>query len=86
MNMCISVIIPAFNEAENLKILLPHLHTVLSGVCNEYEILVIDSRKSADRSEDVCKTNNSKYFRQNDYGYGDAFRTVIKKLQAKLFL
>lgn len=77
--MCISVIIPAFNEAENLKILLPELHSILSDICSEYEILVIDSRKSADSSENVCKANSAKYLRQNDFGYGDAFRTGIIK-------
>ena len=75
--MNISVIIPAFNEEDNLKILLPKLHLIISPVCNKYELLVIDSKKTADNSEKVCDENDAKYIRQTNNGYGDAFRMGI---------
>lgn len=43
----VSVIIPTYREAENLRVLLPRLESVLSGMQRNHEILVVD-----DRSED----------------------------------
>lgn len=75
--MNISIIIPAFNEEENLKILIPQLHDIISPLCSKYELIVVDSQKTQDNSEEVCKSNNARYIKQNNYGYGDAFRTGI---------
>ena len=84
--MNINIIIPAFNEEENLKILLPQLHSIVSSCCSEYEFLVIDSKNSADKSEYICKINNTRYFVQNSYGYADVFITGINKADGKAIL
>lgn len=76
--MNISVIIPAYNEEENLKILLPQLHGIISSLGCAYELIVADSQKTADNSEAVCKSNGAKYVIQSGSGYADAFRTGIK--------
>lgn len=47
----VSVIVPALNEAENLKQLLPRIHTVLRF--RRYEVIVVDDN-SRDGTEDVC--------------------------------
>lgn len=47
-----SVIIPAHNEAENLLILLPRLHTVLSSAGTPFEMLIVDNA-STDRTPEV---------------------------------
>lgn len=76
-NMNISVIIPSYNEANNLNILLPKLHYLISSICHKYEIIVVDSQKSNDNSKDICKSHNATYILQNNTGYADAFRTGI---------
>lgn len=38
----LSVIIPCFNEAENLNVLLPSLKTVLEGLRTEWEVILVD--------------------------------------------
>lgn len=76
--MNISIIIPAYNEENNLKILLPQLHGIVSTLNADYELIVVDALKSADNSEEVCKIHNAVYIRQKKNGYADAFHTGIK--------
>lgn len=73
----ITVIIPAFNEEKNLVNLLPQLHSILSGCCQRYELLVVDAEKSRDATEVICKENGAKYIRQQKSGYADAFRLGV---------
>ncbi len=77
--MDISVIIPSYNEAENLRLLLPSLHSVMSEACSEYELLVVDSEKTTDDTEKVCEELSAEYIVQTGTGYAGAFRTGIKK-------
>jgi dolichol-phosphate mannosyltransferase len=47
--MSISIILPTYNEAENLKILIPEILNELNQLCiNEFEILVVDDNSSDD--------------------------------------
>ena len=72
----ISVVLPAYQEAENLKNILPKLNEALSKNGAEYEILVIDTREAMDNSEAVCNENDVLYInRENGNMYGDAIRT-----------
>ena len=75
--MSLSVIIPTFNEAENLKNLLPKLHKIISSLNIIYELIVVDAMTSDDDSESICFLNNTRYIRQTAPGYADAFRTGI---------
>lgn len=76
--MNISIIIPSYNEAENLKILLPKLNKVLIQLNVNYEVLVIDTKKSMDNTYNICKKYRVKYInRENGNFYGDAIRTGI---------
>lgn len=84
--MNLSVIVPTFNEADNLKILLPELHSILSALRISYEIIVVDAAVSDDDSENVCSLNNSRYIRQTEKGYADAFRIGIKESAYELLL
>jgi len=52
--MMISVILPAYQEAENLKTILPKLKTVLEKAGTEFEILVVDTIKPTDNSKKIC--------------------------------
>jgi dolichol-phosphate mannosyltransferase len=82
--MSVSVIIPAYQEAENLGELLPRLNTVLSQTKQPYEILVIDTMSRMDNTEEICEKNKCAYInRENGNGYGDAIRTGIRKASNK---
>ena len=49
-----SIILPFFNEEDNLKILIPKIFKVLKRIKNSYRILLIDDL-STDKSLQVCK-------------------------------
>lgn len=77
--MEISLIIPAYQEKENLERLLPELVAVLSNLAVQFEILVIDTLEKMDATDKVCQLNKVTYLnRENGNSYGDAIRTGIK--------
>ena len=84
--MGISVNILAYEEAENLKILLPKLKVELLQINEEYEIIVVDAKISTDCTEEICKQNKVKYVRQEFEGFGDAYKTAIKYSKKDKFL
>lgn len=74
----ISVILPSYNEAENLEKILPLLINTLTNIKVKYEIIVVDTIKKIDNSEEVCKKYKVRYVnRKNGNDYGDAVRTGI---------
>jgi len=74
----ISAVILAYNEAENLRTLLPAIRQRLSSVTDSYEIIVVDSPNSSDTTAEVCQSHGVKYILQESKGYGGAFKTGIK--------
>ena len=76
--MSTSVVLLAYKEAENLKILLPQIHKVMEKLKDDYEVIVIDSAKPLDNTKEVCEKNNTLYYPQEEPGYAGAFRTGIK--------
>lgn len=85
--MDISIVLPAYQEAENLKSILPRLQDVLQKRDLQYEILVIDTMDPMDESEKVCEENNVRYIRrENGNLYGDAIRTGFQKGKGKLLV
>lgn len=74
----LSIIIPAYLEAENLRIILPRINEVLRDMKISYEILVIDTLTAKDNTKNVCQEFNTRYInRQGGNNYGDAVRTGI---------
>ncbi len=67
----LSVVIPAWNEADNLCKLIPQLHQVLAGLGCKYEIIVVDNH-SADSTEQVCTAADAVVVYQTERGYGGA--------------
>ena len=41
-NVNLSILLPVYNEKENLELLIPELVKVCEEVCNNYEIIIID--------------------------------------------
>lgn len=75
--MSTSVVLLAYKEAENLKVLLPQIHSVMMSLNEPYEILVIDSAKPLDNTMEVCEQLNARYIPQEFPKYAGAFRTGI---------
>ena len=76
----LSVVLPAYQEAENLKCILPRLRHTLETVGEKYEILVIDTMEPLDDAETICISNSSRYInRRGGNLYGDAIRTGFKE-------
>lgn len=85
--MDISIVLPAYQEAENLKSILPRLRKVLEKKDLQYEILVIDTMTPMDDSKKICEENNVCYIpRKNGNLYGDAIRTGFSKGQGKFLV
>ncbi len=83
----LSVIIPAYLEEENLRIILPRLKAVLSDLRLKFEINVIDTLEPMDNSKAVCQLNGANYLnRENTNYYGDAVRTGIKYAQGEFII
>ena len=83
-NLDLTILLPAFREDENLRLLLPRINQAMVDCTNNYEIIVIDSKKSLDATLSTCNLNGSKhYFRSPGDSYGDAIRTGIEKAQGE---
>ena len=86
----LSVVMPCYEEAENLKILLPEIKSVLEKFLPEFEseILIIDTQSPKDNTPEICsKFQGVKYIsRQGGNDYGDAIRTGIKSSSGKYIL
>jgi dolichol-phosphate mannosyltransferase len=74
----LSVLLPAFKEADNLRLLLPSLRKVADSLATEPQILVIDSATPLDDTLQVCAENKVMGIpRKGGNNYGDAIRTGI---------
>ncbi len=83
----LSVILPAYHEEENLRVLLPRLNTVLKQTGLTYEILVIDTEFPLDNTQTVCKEQETAYWnRSGGNQFGNAIRTGIEKAQGRFSL
>ena len=75
----LSVVMPAYLEAENLRLLLPRLKTVLSKEgYQDAEVLVVDTATPLDETKQVCSECGANYLaRTPGNDFGDAVRTGI---------
>lgn len=81
----LSIVIPAYREAENLKIILPRLSAVLRELNVKSEVLVVDTKEPTDNAEEICRAHDVIYANregENNY-YGDAIRTAIKLIHGE---
>jgi dolichol-phosphate mannosyltransferase len=81
----ISVVIPAWNEADNLAKLLPQMHKVLTDLGRAYEIIVVDNQ-SADGTEQVCTEAGAVLIQQTERGYGGALWSGFQRAQGDYIL
>ena len=67
----LTVLIPAFNEAENLRLLLPRVHRVAHELSLAYEVLVVDVAAHAETLA-VTRDQGARLLTQVAPGYGGA--------------
>ena len=73
-NVQLSIVLPAWNEASNLELLLPKLNSFLKEAQIQFEIIVVDGG-SKDNSREICERNMARFVIQNERGYGGALMT-----------
>ena len=84
--MGISVVLLAYKEAENLKILLPQIIENVKKTGEEYEILVVDTKEPLDNTKEVCEEFKARYINQEEPAFAGAFKTGIKYAKMDKFL
>jgi dolichol-phosphate mannosyltransferase len=78
----ISIVLPAYLEAANLRNILPEIHSTLYNI--SHEILVVDTMQPMDNTEEVCLQHNAKYIpRTGGNYYGDAIRTGFRRANSR---
>lgn len=82
----ISLVLLCYQEAENLKVLLPQIRQHLDDSGEEYEIIVVDTQKPTDDTRQVCAAFDARYINQEEPHFGGAFRTGIKHARHEKFL
>ena len=84
--MSVSVVILAYQEEENLRILLPKIIQNTEKVDKDYEIIVVDTAKPLDHTEEVCREFGARYVNQRYPQFGGAFKTAIEEASKDYFL
>lgn len=75
----LSIVVPAYLEAESLKLLLPAIKAAAQALTPSHEILIIDTQTSMDDTAAVCALNGVCHVpRIGGNQYGDAVRTGIR--------
>lgn len=77
----LSVVIPAWNERENLEVMLPALKETLFFMSVEAEILVIDAG-SKDGTREACEKRGVRVIQQRERGYGGALLEGLREARA----
>lgn len=78
--IALSVILPAYEEAANLDLLLPSLKGALSTLGITYEILVVDTFEPRDNTREVCARHGVTCInRTPTNAFGDAYRSGIAR-------
>ena len=85
MEKDLSIILPSYEEAENLNRLIPTISKTLSNL--NHEILVIDTQKPLDNTKEICEREEVRYIpREKGDSFGDAVRTGIKFSKGKIIV
>jgi len=85
--LLLSVVMPSYQEEENLRAILPRLLKVLQTMSVTFEVIVIDTIEAMDHTKQVCEENNASYIaRRGGNDYGDAVRTGIEEAKGKFVL
>lgn len=84
--MGITVVLLAYKEEENLRMLLPVINKNMIHLAIDYEILVVDTNEPLDNTKAVCTEYGARYINQELHGFGGAFKTAIDYASKDIFL
>lgn len=83
----LTVMLPAYNEAQTLRELLPKIKSATASLTPSFEILILDTQTPLDDTEQVCALNGVRHVRRSGGNqYGDAIRTGIAEARGKYLL
>lgn len=83
----VTVVLPAWREEENLRLLLPRVRAVMDGLGRPYEVLVVDAPTPVDATPEICRAEGVRHVARSPSGsYGDAFRTALREARGGLIL
>ena len=82
MTLDLTLVIPARNEAENLRQLLPKLHRAARGLGASYEILVVDGH-STDDTAAAARDLGAMAVGQSQPGYGGALLEGFRRARGR---
>jgi dolichol-phosphate mannosyltransferase len=87
-NSCeLSVVLPAYREADSLRMVLPKLLPVVAAASSSAEIIVSDAMEPLDDTENVCAENGVVHIRRSGgNSYGDAVRSGIQRSRGEFVL
>src|SRR3989338_695888 len=79
-----SIILPAYLEEENLRLLLPRLGETLRHIQEASEVIVVDTAKPLDGTKEVCAQYGARHvIRRPSDSFGDAMRTGIREARGQ---
>lgn len=90
-NVEISVVVPTYNEKENIAILINEVERILKKENKRFEIVIVDDN-SPDGTPQIVKTLNKKYknirvfVRKKKEGVGSAYYFGYKKSKGKIII
>jgi dolichol-phosphate mannosyltransferase len=83
----LTVMIPAYREADSLRELLPKIMAAASVLTLSYEVLIVDTQERMDDTDEVCAKWGARHIhRIGGNQYGDAIRTGIAEARGKYLL
>jgi dolichol-phosphate mannosyltransferase len=84
MTLDLSIVLPAYREAEALRKLLPALKSRVADLTEAHEIVVVDAQTPLDETQTVCETQGVRHvYRRYGNQYGDAVRTGIEEARGR---
>jgi dolichol-phosphate mannosyltransferase len=85
--MELTVMIPAYREAESLRVLLPKVVAAARALTPDCEVLILDTAEPLDDTAAVCAVAGARHIRRRGGSqYGDAIRTGIAEAQGQYLL
>jgi dolichol-phosphate mannosyltransferase len=83
----LSVVLPAYQEEENLRLLLPRVKKELKDMKIPHEVIVIDAHKPLDDTMRICQQYEVRCLsREIGNSYGDAVRTGIEEARGEVII
>lgn len=86
-NIVLSIVMPAYQEEQNLRVLLPRLLKTIDTSSILSEIIVVDTQLPMDKTSDVCEEFGVRHLkRSGDNTFGSAVRTGILEARGEYIL